>query len=99
MGGGRAAVYSRRMTIGRHSGLGAVCLLLVGLAFAAETQSPVPSARPAQTSAPESVALNDEAAEKHAKRTACLKNAKAKKLVGAQRGAFVKTCLEQSAAS
>jgi hypothetical protein len=34
-----------------------------------------------------------DAAAKHAKRTACLKNAKAKKLVGAQKTAFVKDCI------
>jgi hypothetical protein len=34
-----------------------------------------------------------DAAAKHAKRTACLKNAKAKKLVGAQKTAFVRDCI------
>jgi len=31
-------------------------------------------------------------AEKHAKRTACLQNAKTKKLVGAEKTAFIKSC-------
>ena len=35
----------------------------------------------------------DEAAAKHAKRTACLKSAREKKLVGAQKTAFVKDCV------
>jgi len=35
----------------------------------------------------------DDAAAKHAKRTACLKSAKEKKLVGAQKSAFVKECV------
>lgn len=35
----------------------------------------------------------DDAAAKHAKRTACLKSAKEKKLVGAQKSAFVKDCV------
>jgi hypothetical protein len=34
-----------------------------------------------------------DAAAKHAKRTACLKNAKAKKLVGADKTSFLKTCI------
>ncbi len=34
-----------------------------------------------------------DAAEKHAKRTACLKDAKSKKLVGAQKTAFLKDCM------
>lgn len=35
----------------------------------------------------------DEAAAKHAKRTACLKSAREKKLVGAQKTGFVKDCV------
>jgi len=34
-----------------------------------------------------------DAAAKHAKRTACLKNAKTKKLVGAEKTAFLKDCI------
>jgi hypothetical protein len=44
---------------------------------------------PAVPSAPPS----GDAAAKHAKRTACLKDAKTKKLVGADRTAFLKTCI------
>jgi hypothetical protein len=36
---------------------------------------------------------SDAAAAKHAKRTACLKEAKAKKLVGAKKNAFVQECV------
>jgi psiF repeat len=85
------------MITGRHFGLGALCLSLVGLAIAAETQPP-PPARPAQVSTPDSIPA-DEAAAKHLKRTACLKDAKTKKLVGAQRSAYVKTCLETGAST
>jgi psiF repeat-containing protein len=35
----------------------------------------------------------DDAAARHAKRTECLKQAKLKKLVGAQKTAFIKDCL------
>jgi hypothetical protein len=34
-----------------------------------------------------------DAAEKHARRTACLRDAKSKKLVGAQKTAFLKDCM------
>jgi hypothetical protein len=37
-----------------------------------------------------------DAAERHAKLTACLKNAKSQKLVGAQKTAFVKECMAAS---
>jgi hypothetical protein len=36
---------------------------------------------------------NPSDAEKHAKRTACLKEAKARKLVGPQKTAYVKDCI------
>jgi hypothetical protein len=35
---------------------------------------------------------DNDAAAKHAKRTACLKEARAKKLVGAQKTAYIKDC-------
>jgi psiF repeat len=44
---------------------------------------------PAAATAPSS----GDAAAKHAKRTACLKDAKAKKLVGADKTSFLKTCI------
>jgi hypothetical protein len=49
------------------------------------------AARPA--SAPPSASPSCDAAAKHAKRTACLKDAKAKKLVGAEKTAFLKNCI------
>jgi hypothetical protein len=48
------------------------------------------TAAPAATSAS---AGSGDAAAKHAKRTACLKEAKAKKLVGAAKTSFVKNCV------
>jgi hypothetical protein len=36
---------------------------------------------------------DNEAAAKHAKRTACVKSAKDKKLVGAQKSSFIKECI------
>jgi hypothetical protein len=46
---------------------------------------PSPAAAPAPSSG--------DAAAKHAKRTACLKEAKTKKLVGADKTSFLKTCI------
>lgn len=43
--------------------------------------------------APTPPSSNDAAAAKHAKRTACLKDAQMKKLVGAVRDEYVKNCV------
>jgi hypothetical protein len=54
--------------------------------------------QPAASQAPAPVAVEaagaqSDAAEKHAKRTACLKDAKSRKLVGPQKTAFLKDCM------
>jgi hypothetical protein len=75
----------------------AVCLSLssVGGGFAdvpetAASASGAPAAaKPAPAAAP-----SGDAAAKHAKRTECLRDAKAKKLVGAEKTAFLKSCIE-----
>ncbi len=54
----------------------------------ATAQSAAPAAAEASASSNQS-----DAAEKHAKRTACLKEAKDKKLVGAQKTAYLKDCI------
>ena len=64
-----------------------VALLLWAMQPAA-SQSPAPAPADASASGNQS-----DAAEKHAKRTACLKEAKAKRLVGAQKTAYLKECL------
>ena len=48
---------------------------------------------PAAPAATTASAASGDAAAKHAKRTACLKEAKAKKLVGAAKTSFVKNCV------
>ena len=68
-------------------GLLASCWV-VGLAPA----TPAPQTKPAAVPAAPSAADN-EAAAKHAKRTLCLKQAKSKKLIGAQKAAYIKDCL------
>jgi hypothetical protein len=71
----------------------ALCLSLSVFAFAsAGSQTPAPStASPSTESAPLAA---DAAAAKHAKRTACLKEAKVKKLAGADKSAFLKDCMD-----
>jgi psiF repeat len=63
-----------------------------GFAAAPPAQSadvPGAAAAPATHAAPPS----GDAAAKHAKRTECLKDAKTKKLVGAEKTSFLKTCI------
>jgi hypothetical protein len=71
------------------------CLLLLGMTRSASTAAPSAghaSAAPAPTGAVADSSPSD-AAVRHAKRTACLKEARAKKLVGAQKAAYIKDCV------
>ena len=83
----------------RFSTLAAAVVLSLSAvtAFAASpTSADAPAATPATAAAapgtPAATPPSD-AAAKHAKRTACLKNARAKKLVGADKTSFHKTCI------
>jgi hypothetical protein len=75
----------------------ALCLVFLTCAVQlAASQTPAPatiavaaSAAPASNSA----AAGGDAAAKHAKRTACLQQSKARKLVGADKTAFLKGCI------
>jgi hypothetical protein len=61
---------------------------------AAPTSPPAPAvAASAGAPAASSAASSGDAAAKHAKRTACLKDAKTKKLVGAEKTSFLKSCI------
>ena len=83
----------------------ALCLSALGLSFLTQADQPAPApvaAVPAAStpaastpaaSAPATAAASD-AAAKHVKRTACLKEAKTKKLIGADKTAFLKSCIE-----
>ena len=82
----------------RFSTLAAAVVLSLSAvtAFAAPpTSADAPAATPATAAAPgtPAAAPPSDAAAKHAKRTACLKNARAKKLVGADKTSFLKTCI------
>jgi len=77
-----------------------VCVSPFGLAAAAPsgnaTSAGSPKAVPATAAPPPAVppdAPASDAAARHAKRTACLKQAKAKKLVGAGKNSFIKDCV------
>jgi hypothetical protein len=73
-----------------------LCLVLFAVqpapsqAPAAAAPATTPTATP--TAAGEPGQAGSEAAEKHAKRTACLKQAKTKKLLGTEKTQFLKTC-------
>ena len=60
--------------------------------IAAAPALPPPRCRCATATASAGEPAAGDAAAKHAKRTACLKDAKSKKLVGAEKNAFVKNC-------
>jgi len=51
---------------------------------------------PASASTASTASVDNEAAARHAKRTACINQARAKKLVGAQKTAYIKGCIGAS---
>ena len=67
-----------------------VCLLL--LTGGSVTSTSFAQSQPEAPAQPPAASPDNDAAAKHAKRTACLKQARAKKLGGAQRTAYVKDC-------
>jgi len=73
---------------------GAMCLCLVGIASQSE---PPKAPEPATVAAAGTSGSED--AVKHAKRTACLKEAKSKKLIGADRAAFLRDCIAAPSAA
>jgi hypothetical protein len=67
----------------------AACLCVL----AASSFSAVPATGDSQAAkAPPAPLPPSDAAVKHAKRTACIKDAKAKKLVGAEKNSYIKAC-------
>ncbi len=66
-----------------------LCLMPLGWGVAMSVGTPIPAPTPT-TTAPDT---ESDAAARHAKRTACLKEAKTRKLVGALRTAFIKECM------
>ncbi len=82
-----------------HPAFVASALCLSILVFAVEpaaSQTPASQTPAGQTpaaSSPPASASAGDAAAKHAKRTICLKESKARKLVGAEKTAFLKECI------
>lgn len=74
-----------------------LCIMPMSMMLAAPPAAPKPAA-PSATPASSAAAANADAfaaqaAARHAKRTECLKEAKTKKLVGANKDAYVKDCV------
>jgi len=77
----------------------ALCLSALGLSLLTQAAQPVAPQADAATATPAATApspapVASDAAAKHVKRTACLKEAKTKKLIGADKTAFLKSCIE-----
>jgi hypothetical protein len=70
----------------------AASALSLSLTVLADAPAPSPAADTAHEAAQPAAPGNDDAA-KHAKRTACLREAKTKKLVGPDKTAFLKGCI------
>jgi hypothetical protein len=73
----------------------ALSIALTALAGSWASEPPATAPPPAATTAPAGSTSNadNEAAARHAKRTACINQARAKKLVGAQKTAYIKGCI------
>jgi psiF repeat len=82
----------------------ALCLSALGLGLLTQAAQPVtPQSVTSQAAtapatpaaaAPSPAPAAGDAAAKHVKRTACLKEAKTKKLIGAEKTAFLKNCIQ-----
>lgn len=74
----------------------AVCLSLSAIAAGHADAPPAPRADATTPPAPHADATippPSDAAARHAKRRACIKEARAKKLIGADKTSFLKTCI------
>jgi hypothetical protein len=71
-----------------------LCFGLLVVVKPVPSQTTAPAAVAATPQAPVAALPVSDAAAKHAKRTACLKDAKTRKLVGADKTAFLKSCVE-----
>jgi hypothetical protein len=74
--------------------LSALSLSVLTLAAQQITPPAAAATAPPADAAPSPAPVAGDAAAKHLKRTACLKEAKTKKLIGADKTAFLKTCIE-----
>jgi hypothetical protein len=72
----------------------ALCLSALGLSLLTLAGEPVSQTPTTAATASSPAPAAGDAAAKHVKRTACLKEAKTKKLIGADKTAFLKSCIE-----
>lgn len=72
----------------RAAGLGIILIAVQPAISQSERGTP-----PAPAEAPSADAGASADAARHVKRTACIKEARAKKLLGAQRNAYIKSCV------
>ncbi len=72
--------------------VGLCCLMTLRTAPASPPPA-APPAAPAAAQTPASDSFAAAAAARHVRRTACLKEARAKKLVGAGRNSYIKACV------
>jgi hypothetical protein len=75
-----------------RSGCPAAVLCLALASLAAQLACAQQSAPPAAPAVPAPATTGSDAADRHAKRTACIKDAKAKKLHGPDKTAYIKNC-------
>lgn len=71
----------------------AFCVIAQGLSLTQAAQ-PAPAAATTAAATLSPAPAAGDAAAKHLQRTACLKESKTRKLIGAQRSAFLKSCIE-----
>jgi hypothetical protein len=74
-----------------------LCLLVLAAQLATPQTPASPSAAPPSAMTPAAVQVANDAAARHARRTACLKEAKAKKLIGDDKTTFLKSCVDAPA--
>jgi hypothetical protein len=96
----RATVILAESTRGSPMRSVPVVALLIALSALAESRAaeppaavPPPAAATPPTPAGSTSSADNDAAARHARRTACIKQARAKKLVGAQKTAYIKGCI------
>jgi hypothetical protein len=75
----------------------AASALCLGLLLLAARPAAPQAAAATNPATPTATQVANEAAAKHAKRTACLKDAKSRKLIGADKTAFLKDCMDAPA--
>jgi hypothetical protein len=83
------------------SGIGGWLIATASSGSGANPPSTSPAAHPASPqkaagAAAPAASIDNDAPARHARRTACLKVAKGKKLVGAKRSSYVKSCMGSS---